>query len=109
MSNPEATEQAIEEILLSFQEWVGEWVGDGFGHDLRLPGKRLTHHEAKDEVLALINTEVCKALDSIELPNAEILTTKYGHNSTEKKYGYSVAMFEANDAIAKVKAEYEVK
>lgn len=41
----------LDKILFAYQQWVG----DGFGPDLRLPGARLTHDEAKSALQALID------------------------------------------------------
>jgi len=47
----------IDKILFAYQLWAV----DGQGHDIRLPGKRLTHAEAKQAIEALLASEREKA------------------------------------------------
>jgi hypothetical protein len=42
----------LDEVLFAYQQWVG----DGFGPEIRLPGKRLTHDEARQTIISKIKS-----------------------------------------------------
>lgn len=66
MTNSQNTNEEVrtpEEILLAYQLWAV----DGQGKDLRLPGKRLTHHEALQAIEAYYAGKMVEArLEELE-------------------------------------------
>lgn len=55
---------------------------------------KLLAPELNDNQLKMIERELLKVL-----PTDDIVTTKYGYNSREKKYGFRIGILEATEAI----------
>lgn len=77
MTKPQENE--LDEILLAYQRWAS----DGLGPDLRLPGVRLTHDEAKAKLLKLKQQWEAEAqireLSNVQLQHGRYLTQTFVH------------------------------
>jgi hypothetical protein len=59
----------IDEILFAYQQWVS----DGLGPDLRLPGKRLTHEEAKQAIYSRLASEAVEITNTADYRVFEVI------------------------------------
>ena len=102
-----------EAIAMNIVFQIGDALYDALPKDIAhkyfVTARQATNDVAIDFATKLINEQVCKALDSIELPEPDSVTTKYGYNSDEKKYGYRLARVDTNEAVEKVRSQYQVK
>lgn len=62
-----------------------------------------------DKAMELASQQVLEALEKVknQLPTQNIVTTKYGYNSKEKKFGFRIGIAEVKLAIEQIMEEYK--